>query len=159
MDTELGSATDEREEIASGLSKILTDTFTLYHQTHRLHWHLRGTTLQALDAMLHEQYGEVRPVVEAIATRIRELGFAMPDAYADLVKLTSIWEDPGLPDHIRTLQLLADAHDAVARTARGVFKLAARARDERTCDLMLRRMQIHETTAWMLRNLAAWETH
>ena len=124
-----------------------------------MHWHIQGATLQAFDPVFHEQYGEVRPAVEAIATRIRALGFPMPKAYDDLMMLASIWEEEGIPDQVRMLQLLADKHDAVARTARGVFKLAASAHDERTCELMLQRMELHDKTAWMLRNLVAWQTH
>lgn len=150
------AADERREEIAAGLSKILADTFSLYHQTHRFHWHIEGPTLQTLDLIFLEQYGEVRPAVEAIVSRIRALGYPTPEAYDNLAVLSAIWDDTGLPDQDRMLQLLADGHETVARTARAVFKLAAKEHDDQTCELMLRRMQIHDKTAWMLRNLMAW---
>jgi starvation-inducible DNA-binding protein len=155
---DIGTITSQgyREEIAAGLAKILSDTFSLYHRTHRFHWHIEGPTLQTLDLIFLEQYGEVRPAVEAIASRIRSLGFPTPRAHDNLAVLSSIWDGTGLPDQDRMLQLLADGHETVARTARAVFKLAAKEQDEQTCELMLQRMQIHDKTAWMLRNLMAW---
>ena len=41
----------------------------------------------------------------------------------------------------------------MARTARGVFPIAAEAGDQPTADLLTQRLDIHEKTAWMLRSL------
>lgn len=49
--------------------------------------------------------------------------------------------------------LLADGHEAVARTARSAFPIVDVANDQPTADLLTQRMDIHEKTAWMLRAL------
>ena len=49
------------------------------------------------------------------------------------------------------VRLLADGHEAVARTARGIFPIADKANDEPTADLLTQRLTVHEQTAWMLR--------
>ena len=62
--------------------------------------------------------------------------------------------DPtGAPDAETMVVELVAAHEAVVRTARGVFPIAERASDQVTMDLLTQRMQIHEKTAWMLRSL------
>ena len=38
------------------------------------------------------------------------------------------------------------------RTARALFPLVDKSNDEATADLLTQRIQIHEKTAWMLRN-------
>jgi len=48
---------------------------------------------------------------------------------------------------------LVPGHEAVARTARGVFPVADKAGDEPTADLLTQRLTVHEQTAWMLRSL------
>jgi starvation-inducible DNA-binding protein len=48
---------------------------------------------------------------------------------------------------------LVAGHEAVVRTARGVFPVAEKAGDEATADLLTQRLQLHEKTAWMLRSL------
>jgi starvation-inducible DNA-binding protein len=48
---------------------------------------------------------------------------------------------------------LMRGHEAVARTARGLFPLVDAAGDEPSADLLTQRLQIHEKTAWMLRSL------
>ena len=48
---------------------------------------------------------------------------------------------------------LVKGHEAVARTARGVFPAVEKASDQPTADLLTQRMQVHEKTAWMLRAL------
>ena len=50
---------------------------------------------------------------------------------------------------------LVAGHEAVVRTARGVFPTVEQAGDEPTADLLTQRMQVHEKTAWMLRSLLA----
>jgi starvation-inducible DNA-binding protein len=53
------------------------------------------------------------------------------------------------------IRSLVKGHEAVAKTARAVFAVAATANDQPTADLLTQRLQIHEKTAWMLRSLLA----
>jgi starvation-inducible DNA-binding protein len=49
--------------------------------------------------------------------------------------------------------ILVQGDEAVARTARAIFRLAEKASDEPTADLLTQRLTVHEQTAWMLRSL------
>ena len=58
-----------------------------------------------------------------------------------------------MPSAREMLQQLVEGQEAVARTAREVFKIADAANDQPTADLLTQRMEIHEKNAWMLRSL------
>jgi starvation-inducible DNA-binding protein len=150
---DIGISTKDREKIAKGLSHLLADTYTLYLKTHNFHWNVTGPMFQTLHLMFETQYNELALAVDAIAERIRALGFPAPGTYSAYVKLSSISETEGVPDARKMIQLLVEGQEAVARTARKVFPAAEKASDEPTADLLTQRLQVHEKTAWMLRSL------
>lgn len=57
------------------------------------------------------------------------------------------------PKALEMVAILAEGHEAVARTARSVFEVVDAANDQPSADLLTQRMDIHEKTAWMLRVL------
>jgi starvation-inducible DNA-binding protein len=153
MEINIGIDTKNREQIAGALSKVLADTYTLYMKTHNFHWNVKGPMFQTLHLMFEQQYNELWLAVDAVAERIRALGFPAPGTYKQFVTLSSIKEDDGVPKAEDMIRRLVEGHETTARTARDAFKLAAEINDQPTCDLLTQRMQIHEKTAWMLRSL------
>jgi starvation-inducible DNA-binding protein len=106
-----------------------------------------------LHLMFMDQYTELWNALDAIAERIRALGYPAPGTNSEFARLTSIDETPGVPDAMEMVRLLVVGHEAVARTVRSTFPAADKAGDESTADLLTQRLQIHEKTAWMLRSL------
>jgi starvation-inducible DNA-binding protein len=153
MDIDIGIAPSTRQEIASGLSRVLADTYTLYLKTHNYHWNVTGRMFQTLHRMFEAQYGELALAVDALAERVRALGFPAPGTYRQFLALTSIGEEEGVPRAEDMIARLVEGHEACARTAREVFRVAEDAGDQPTCDLLTQRMHLHEKTAWMLRSL------
>lgn len=149
----IGISESDRQQIAEGLSRLLADTYTLYLKTHNFHWNVTGPMFQTLHLMFEEQYNELALAVDAVAERIRTLGFPAPGTYKEYSQLASIQEAEGVPSAEEMIQELVVGQEAVVRTARSVFPLADSANDEPTADLLTQRMQIHEKTAWMLRSL------
>ena len=150
---DIGISGKDRGRIADGLSRLLADTYTLYLTTHNFHWNVEGPMFNTLHLMFMEQYTELWNALDAIAERIRSLGYPAPGTYAEFVKLTSISQPEGVPAALDMVSVLVKSHEAVARTARNVFPSADKAGDESTADLLTQRLQIHEKTAWMLRSL------
>jgi len=142
-----------RKEIATGLSRLLADTYSLYLKTHNFHWNVTGPMFQTLHLMFEQQYTELALAVDQVAERIRALGFPAPGTYSEYSRLSSIPETEGVPRSHDMIQLLVEGQEAVIRTARSIFSIAEAANDEPTADLLTQRMQIHEKTAWMLRSL------
>jgi len=150
---DIGIPPKNRQRIADGLSRVLADTYTLYLKTHSFHWNVEGPMFNTLHQMFMTQDTELWTALDAIAERIRSLGFPAPGTNTEFARLTSIEESPGQPEAMKMVALLVKGHEAVARTARSVFPLAEDAGDEATADLLTQRLQIHEKTAWMLRSL------
>jgi starvation-inducible DNA-binding protein len=150
---DIGIAPGARKQIAGGLSELLADTFSLYLKTHSFHWNVEGPMFNTLHQMFMEQYTELWNALDAIAERIRSLGFPAPGTFTEFAKLASVEETRGTPEAMEMVRLLMKGHEAVARTARKVFPAADDAGDESTADLLTQRLQVHEKTAWMLRSL------
>ncbi len=150
---DIGIKAEQRHAIANGLSRLLADEYTLYLKTHNFHWNVTGPMFNTLHLMFETHYTESALAVDAVAERIRALGFPAPGTYSAYAKLTSIEETEGVPEAMEMVRLLVKGHEACAKTARSVFPLADKASDEPTADLLTQRLQVHEKTAWMLRSL------
>jgi starvation-inducible DNA-binding protein len=152
-DMDIGISAKDRQRIAEGLSHLLADTYTLYLKTHNFHWNVKGPMFQTLHLMFEAQYNELALAVDLIAERIRALGHPAPGTYTEYARLSSIPETEGVPEAREMIRLLVEGQEAVARTARRIFRVVDKASDEPTADLLTQRMQVHEKTAWMLRAL------
>ena len=151
---DIGISEKDRAAIADGLSHLLADTYTLYLTTHNFHWNVTGVMFNTLHVMFMGQYTELWNAVDPIAERIRSLGHIAPGGYAAFSKLASLPDMPAQPPKaLEMVKILAQGHEAVARTARQLFPCVDKASDEPTADLLTQRIAIHEQTAWMLRSL------
>jgi starvation-inducible DNA-binding protein len=151
---DIGIGDKDRAAIAAGLSRLLADTYTLYLTTHNFHWNVTGPMFNTLHAMFMAQYTELWNAVDPIAERIRALGHPAPGSYGQYGALSSLPDAPAEPPKaLAMVRILVEGHEAVARTARGVFPLAEKAGDQPTADLLTQRLDVHEKTAWMLRSL------
>jgi starvation-inducible DNA-binding protein len=155
MKIDIGIKETDRAKIAQGLSRLLADTYTLYLKTHNFHWNVTGPMFQTLHLMFEQQYNELALAVDAIAERIRALGFPAPGTYSEFARLSSIEESKGVPAAEEMIRELVAGQEAVVKTARSVFPLLDKVNDEPSADLLTQRMQVHEKTAWMLRSLLA----
>ena len=150
----IGISDEHRAAIAQGLSGLLADTYTLYLTTHNFHWNVTGPMFNTLHQMFMTQYTELWNAVDPIAERIRALGHAAPGSYAEFARLSSLPDVDARPHKaLEMVRLLAEGHEAVARTARGLFALVDKASDQPSADLLTQRLSVHEQSAWMLRSL------
>ena len=150
---DIGISTEQRQQIADGLGRLLADTWVLYGKTHGFHWNVTGPMFTSLHGMFDTQYNELWDSLDEIAERIRALGLAAPFGDSSLSKLASIEEATTIPAAMDMVKQLVADHEAVARTARSVFELADAANDQPSADLLTQRLQVHEKTAWMLRSV------
>ena len=153
---DIGISAGDRKKIAEGLSRFLSDSFTLYLKTHNFHWNITGPMFNSLHVMFEGQYTEQWNALDETAERIRALGFNAPGSYAEFIRLTSIPEEPGLTDAAdwrEMVRQLVVGNEAVCRTARKALDVADDADDEPSEDLLIQRLQTHDKYAWMLRSL------
>jgi starvation-inducible DNA-binding protein len=153
MATSIHLAKKDREAIAGQLSILLADTYSLYLKTHSFHWNVTGPHFNSLHSMFQTQYNELWLAADEVAERIRVLDVFAPGSYSQFGKLTTIKEEAGVPDWKNMITQLVEGHDIAAATARAAIKVADKAGDEGTADIVTGRLKEHEKTAWMLRSL------
>ena len=155
MELNIGISSDDREAIASGLARLLADSYTLYMKTQNYHWNVEGPMFNTLHLMFEGHYTELAAAVDEIAERIRALGVKAPGSYSEFAKLASVEEAKGGESAEEMIRQLVIGQETVARTAREIFPAADKASDEPTADLLTQRIQSHEKNAWMLRSMLA----
>ena len=143
-----------RGEIATAVSKLLAESYTLYLKTHKYHWNVTGPMFQTLHLMFEQHYNDLALAVDEIAERIRVLGEKAPGSYTEFSKLSEVKDDPSIDVSADQMisNLLAD-HEQVVRTAKSILPLLENANDEGTNSLLGARIEYHEKTAWMLKSL------
>lgn len=152
-DINIGIDEGDRQKIAGELTRLLADTYTLYLKTHSYHWNVTGPRFRDLHLLFEEQYTELAAAVDAVAERIRTLGYPAPGTFREFLDLTTIEEIPGAPAAEEMIRDLVVAQEIVVRTCREVLPAAQQADDESTVSLVAERMAVHEKSAWMLRSL------
>jgi starvation-inducible DNA-binding protein len=153
MAIDIGIARKDRETVAKSLSKMLADTYSLYLKTHSFHWNVTGPQFNSLHLMFETQYNALWLAADEVAERIRTLDVFAPGSYSQFAKLSSIKDEPGVPEWQEMVGQLVEGHEIVAATARDALKAANAAGDDGTADMVTGRLKEHEKTAWMLRAL------
>ncbi len=154
MSLNIGIDESKRSEIAKGLSKLLSESYTLYLKTHKYHWNVTGPMFQTLHLMFEEHYNALALAVDEIAERIRVMGVKAPGSYSEFAELSSVKEDPSSEVEANQMikNLLKD-HEQVVLTAKALLPVLEGANDEGTNSLLGARIEYHEKTAWMLKSL------
>jgi starvation-inducible DNA-binding protein len=150
-------ADQDVQRVADALSNVLADTFILYLKTHNFHWNVTGPMFGTLHQMFEEQYNELWLAVDAIAERIRSVGFIAPGSYGEFTRLTYLQDAPEATSATEMIAELLRDHETTARTARAALAVARTAVDAPTEDLLTQRLAAHHKAAWMLRSLLAEE--
>ena len=143
---------ERTEELARAAGKLLADSYTLYLKTHNYHWNVVGPMFQSLHLLFETHYNELALAVDEIAERIRSIGHPAPGSYTEFAALTSLEEARSNTAATEMIRILAEDHRKVAEAAREMIEAAEAVGDHVSVDLGVRRMEIHEKTAWMLQS-------
>jgi starvation-inducible DNA-binding protein len=138
--------------VTDAAERLLADTYTLYLKTQNYHWNVSGPMFNTLHTLFETQYTELAEAADEIAERIRALGAYAPGSYEEFAKLTTVGEaepDTRAGDMIRKL---AEDQTLLAKSSKALIDAAGDAGDDVSVDLGVRRMQVHEKNAWMLRS-------
>jgi starvation-inducible DNA-binding protein len=142
--------TDSR--LAESLNQVLSDSYALMGLTHMAHWNVEGPDFFQLHKAFEEQYENLFEAVDEIAERVRAL-----DAYA-LGGLGTLARNAGMEEFKAPLPQrdfvvgLIVAHQKLLEDAVEARELAGELTDLETQDLMIKRLQWHEKTLWMLKS-------
>ncbi len=140
------------EATVEKLRTLLADSYTVYLKTHNFHWNVTGPMFTTLHNLFETEYTELALAVDEIAERIRALGHVAPGSYQAFSELTAVKEATDVPPAVEMVRQLASDQDHLVESARGVFEAAEGAGDQASADLAVRRMEVHQKNAWMLRS-------
>ena len=138
-------------EIAQAAAKLLADSYALYLKTHNYHWNVTGPMFNTLHTMFQTQYEELALAVDEVAERIRTLGAYAPGSFSEFGKMTDIAEAKPQTKAVDMIAQLADDQIKVSNAAAALAKIAGEAGDDVSTDLGIRRQEVHQKNAWMLR--------
>ena len=141
-----------KKAVVEGLERLLADSYTVYLKTHSYHWNVTGPMFTTLHTLFETQYTELALAVDEIAERIRALGAFAPGSYSQFMERATVQEDATVPAATDMIRNLVADHEAIANSARNVIKIANDAEDDASVDLGVRRIDVHEKSAWMLRS-------
>ena len=141
-----------RDKTAEALSRLLADSYTVYLKTHNFHWNVTGPMFTTLHTLFETQYTELALAVDEIAERIRALGVRAPGSYKEFTELARVKDAEGTPSAEDMIRILVDDLDTIVASAKAVFEAAEEAGDQASGDLAVRRMDVTEKNAWMLRS-------
>ncbi|MCA8978433.1 MAG: DNA starvation/stationary phase protection protein [Planctomycetes bacterium] len=142
----------DKQAVVDALEGLLADSYTLYLKTHSYHWNVTGPMFTTLHTLFETQYTELALAVDEIAERIRALGAPAPGSYSQFMKRAKVKEDSTVPAALDMIEILGADQVAVADAARRVVKAGTAAGDDASVDLGVRRIELHEKSAWMLRS-------
>jgi starvation-inducible DNA-binding protein len=138
--------------VTEALNLVLADSYALMGLTHLAHWNVEGTDFFQLHKAFQEQYENLFEAVDEVAERVRAL-----DAYA-IGGLGTLATAAGLEefkspipqkDYVAALII---AHEKVIDDGVRTRDLGGEVGDLQTQDLMIKRLEWHEKTVWMLKS-------
>lgn len=144
--------TNQSQATVDALAKLLASSYTLYVKTHNYHWNVTGPMFSSLHTLFELQYTELALALDEIAERIRSLGAFAPGSFSAFAALSAVEEENGRPKATDMVVNLANDQDIISNLAQKVIETAEAHGDQASIDLAVRRMNIHQKNAWMLRS-------
>jgi starvation-inducible DNA-binding protein len=154
MSTATTSTTSTKKDsrVTDALHQVLADSYALMALTHLAHWNVEGPDFFPLHKAFQEQYENLFEAIDEIAERVRGLDTYAIGGLSVFAKLAGMNEFKSpMPQKDYVAALIVDHEKAVDDAIRA-RDLAGEVSDLQTQDLMIKRLQWHEKTLWMLKS-------
>lgn len=148
----IGLSRQHRQEVCEGLSRLLADVYATYLKSQNFHWNLSGKEFYSLHLLFEKHYEALAEECDEIAERMRALGFYVEASFSAFKEMTNIKDEGQVLVIPEMLTHLISAHETVCRHGRNLSKLAERAEDAGTVDMLGKLIREHEKMIWMLRS-------
>ncbi len=145
-------AEDVRKTSVDNLNQLLADTITLRDLYKKHHWQVSGPTFYQLHLLFDKNFGEQLELVDMIAERIMMLGGVSIAMAADVAEATLVPRPPkGREEAPMQISRLLHAHEIVLLEARSMARIADKAADDGTNDLLVSSViRTNEMQVWFL---------
>lgn len=138
------------EHLATALTSVLADSFTLMVKTQGVHWNVVGPLFVSVHELTEQHYQNLFGAVDEIAERVRALHHPAPGSMSALLALSSIEEGSAANSAEGMVSMLVRDHQAIVGRLREAIEIAENTEDDATADMLLERVQFHEKAIWML---------
>jgi starvation-inducible DNA-binding protein len=152
MKPNLGISDALLQTVSIELNKLLADEFVLQTKTRNYHWNIEGPNFHEMHLFYEQQIAALDELIDAVAERIRTIGFYAEARLEDYLKLTSLVEHPYTSSQNDQLKYLVGAHETIINNLRRLILLfAEKCKDAGSSDFVTGLLQKHEKMSWMLR--------
>lgn len=144
----------DKRAAAQILARVLADTAVLTVKTQGVHWNVSGGDFYSIHKLTESQYEDLFAAQDELAERIRALGAPAPATMAEFLKLTRLAE--GVKGN--AWEMVGDlvfANEALATGLLADIAALEKAGDPGSQDILVRRVQAHDKSAWLLRSTLA----
>ena len=149
--TRLDLPLENREQMIAVLNQHLADTFDLYSQTKQAHWNVRGAEFFQLHELFDKLADEVEEYVDLIAERVTTLGGTALGTVRMAAAASRLDEYPlDVSRGLTSVEALAVAYAALAKTTREAIEAATQAGDAATADLFTEVARGLDKSLWFL---------
>jgi starvation-inducible DNA-binding protein len=138
--------------VIDGLNLVLADSYALMALTHLAHWNVEGPDFFPLHKAFQEQYEDLFEAVDEVAERVRALGAYTIGGLGTLAKVAQMEEFKSPMPQKDYVAALIVGHEKVVDDAVRTRDAAGASNDLQSQDLMIKRLQSHEKTLWMLKS-------
>ena len=145
---------EDAKKVSAELAKVLGDTYVIYMKTHGFHFNVEGPNFHELHILLEDQYKTLWKSADVVGERIRALGHYAPGSFSDMIALSALTEEKGVPSPDGMLQQLINDHDTVCNRLKASHEIADKAEDSGTTSLLEELLLDHQEMTWMLRSQA-----
>lgn len=138
-------------DVATGLNRLLADSYALYLKTKNFHWHVSGPHFRDYHLMFDEQAAAILGTTDAIAERVRKTGNVALRSIGDISRHQTISDND--KDFVSAADMLKELRDdnlALVETLRTLKDLADEARDHATSAIVDDWIDAAEERAWFL---------
>jgi starvation-inducible DNA-binding protein len=146
------STKNSSTQMVEHLIDVLGDTYVLMVKTHGFHWNVTGALFPQLHAQFGAQYEALFEAADEVAERIRALDMPAPGSMSAFLDNTTLKEASGHPLTASAMvKDLLKSHEQVRARVAEACDFAGELGDKATEDLMIKRLEEHDKTIWMLR--------
>jgi starvation-inducible DNA-binding protein len=145
--------TEAEADVTTGLNQLLASATVFYQKVRHYHWNVTGPHFFGLHDRFEELYTVWNDIIDEIAERVRSRGDRPVHTLADMLDLTSLDEDPSVPDADDMVRTIVADLSALEEEAETLIDRAEAADDASTAALIEDLRDQIEEDRWMLR---AW---
>ncbi len=145
-------ASSNREAISEALYQCVSETAITTMLAQNYHWNVTGMAFGPLHNLFQEIYEDHFAAQDELAERMRALGSFVDGNLTSMVNKSKVTECESPLSATDMIKNMMNAQETLASTNAGTGDIAASHGDKLSEDLCIRRGQVHEKFAWLLRS-------